>query len=174
MARRTPTTHLLHKSDPVPTTPAHGHTTVRSRAPAHQRVSAELCRQTCHFTPCTGSSQDLSARSNRCCAEAVAVTSSTASVWHHVCRSTSPAHVWFVTQTPCPRRTQAPNEHHLQSDISRRLFGRFHSSKALSGIFQTCCGHWKHSCAARTRADRAVRPRSREAKMSKNSVGCVA
>ena len=140
MARHKRTAAVPHKSDPVPTTAAHENRTLRSRAPAQKRVSAQLCRQTCHFTPCTGSSQDLSARSNRCCAEIVAVTSSTASVWHHVCRSTSPAHLWFVTQALCPRGTQAPNEHHLQSDIFRRLFGRFHSSKALPGIIQTCCG----------------------------------
>ena len=124
-----------------PPSPHPSSTTGSAAAPLELRRPAAGLRRTCHFTLLTLSTQDLSARSNRFSVELAAIASSTATIWHHLCRSASPTHICVATQALCPRRTQASNEYHLQNDISRPLLGRFHSSKASSGIFQTHCGH---------------------------------
>ena len=124
-----------------PPSPHPSSTTRSAAAPLELRRTAAGLRRTCHFTLLTLSTQDLSARSNRFSVELAAIASSTATIWHHLCRSASPTHICVATQALYPRRTQASNEYHLQNDISRPLLGRFHSSKASSGIFQTHCGH---------------------------------
>ena len=130
-----------------PPSPHPSSMTGSAAAPLELRRTAAELRRTCHFTLLTLSTQDLSARSNRCCAELAAVTSSTAAIWCHVHRSTSPANVVFApfysstawsntTRTLGPVRSQGTQADY---DLSR---GR--DLYVLRSTGQPCASHkWK-------------------------------